>query len=84
MKSNLLLVILFFSMVCTFGQISFEKAYFIDNDNRKTECLIKNEDWKNNPTEFIYKPEGTDLSVKATIASIKEFGIYKFPKKGQS
>lgn len=78
MKFNFFLFILFLSTVHTFGQISFEKGYFIDSDNRKTDCLIKNDDWKNNPTEFIYKVAGSDLPEKATIDTIKEFGIYNF------
>ena len=37
------------------AQISFEKGYYIDNSNQKVDCLIKNVDWKNNPTSFEYK-----------------------------
>lgn len=37
------------------AQIRFEPGYFIDTANQKTECFIKNVDWKNNPTRFDYK-----------------------------
>ena len=64
----------------SFGQISYEKGYFIDNDNRETKCLIKDSDWRNNPTEFINKLEDSGLPEKGNIASVKEFGIYGFSK----
>lgn len=58
-----------------YSQISFEKGYYIDNANQKTNCLIKNLDWKNNPTEFEYKLSENGESKKLTIRTIKEFGI---------
>jgi hypothetical protein len=80
MKSILFLFILLLFAACSFSQISYEKGYFITNDNRKTDCLIKNDDWKNNPTEFLFKAANSDMTEKAAIASIKEFGIYNFSK----
>ena len=47
-----------------FAQISFEKGYFINNANQKTNCLIKNQDWKDNPTEFEYKLDENSESIK--------------------
>lgn len=38
-----------------FSQINFEKGFFIKNSNEKIECLIKNNDWNKNPTDFEYK-----------------------------
>lgn len=58
------------------AQVSFEEGYYIDNDNREIQCLIKNMDWKNNPTEFEYKISKEDNSKKTTIEKVKEFGIY--------
>lgn len=77
MKKGLLLFFLttIFGFNC-YSQISYEKGYFIDNSNQKTDCLIKNIDWKDNPINFKYKLT-IDGSVKnANIKSIKEFGIY--------
>ena len=37
------------------AQTKFEKGYFVDNSGQRTEVLIKNLDWKNNPTEFEFK-----------------------------
>ena len=58
-----------FTLNC-YSQISFENGYFIDNDNQKINCLIKNLDWENNPTKFKYKlSENNELNTK-TIKSV--------------
>lgn len=72
-------LILFFALT-TQAQITYEKGYFINNNNTKTACLIKNLDWKNNPTEFEYKLEETGNSKKQNINDIKEFGVYSISK----
>jgi len=59
-----------------YGQISFQKGYFIDNEDQKVDCLIKNVDWESNPDGFLFKRSGDEESQKATIETIKEFGIY--------
>jgi hypothetical protein len=38
-----------------YSQISFENGYFVNEANKRIECLIKNIDWKDNPTDFKYK-----------------------------
>jgi hypothetical protein len=80
MKNKLL--ILFVSILSTYcySQISYEKGYYIDNKNKKINCLIKNLDWKNNPTEFEYKLTEQDEPKKNNIASIQEFGIENISK----
>ena len=80
MKSKLLLFIIFFISITTNAQIIFEKGYFINNNNQKTECLIKNLDWRKNPTDFKYKLSQNDLAKVATISSVKEFGVYNYSK----
>ena len=64
----------------TFGQISFEKGYFINNDNQRVECLIKNMDWKNNPSEFDYKLTADGSAEKGSLANIKELGVTGFSR----
>jgi len=60
----------------THAQIEFEKGYFIDNSGTKTECFIKNMDWRNNPKTFEYKINNQDTeSLTGTIPAIQEFGI---------
>ncbi len=76
MKNTILVFAL--SIICVFksySQIIFEKGYFIDNSNQRIECLIKNVDWKNNPTQFKYKLSPNDKPKTLTIDSAKEFGI---------
>jgi len=80
MKSKLLLFIIFFISITTNAQIIFEKGYYINNNNQKTECLIKNLDWRKNPTDFKYKLSQNDLAKVATISSVKEFGVYNYSK----
>lgn len=58
-----------------YAQITFEKGYFINNAGERTEVLIKNLDWKNNPTEFEYKIDGSSDVKKENIKNIQEFGI---------
>ena len=78
-KQLLFLVTTILSFNC-YSQITFEKGYYIDNTNQKTNCLIKNIDWKNNPTEFEYKLSENSDSKKGSIKSIKEFSINNFSK----
>lgn len=80
MKKQLLFLLAIILSFNCYSQISFDKGYYIDNSNKKTNCLIENIDWKNNPTEFEYKLSENSESKKATIKSIKEFGIDNFSK----
>ena len=80
MKKKLLTLLTIILSFNCYSQISYEKGYFIDNNNQKTNCLIKNIDWKNNPTEFKYKLTENSETKKATIKSIKEYGIDNISK----
>lgn len=74
LKYVTLLSLILFS-VNIFAQISFEKGYFINNQNEKIECFIKNVDWKNNPTKFKYKLTENAPPQTASVEAVKEFGI---------
>jgi hypothetical protein len=81
MKRHLVFLALFtMYSVQSFSQIQFENGYFINESGQKIECLIKNVDWKNNPTEFEYKMSEDAAVQKASISTVKEFGINGFPK----
>jgi hypothetical protein len=54
MKKLFLLIILTQISLNCYSQINFEKGYFYNNENKKIECLIKNNDWLNNPTQIKY------------------------------
>lgn len=76
MKTKLFLLITTLLTLPTIAQITFEKGYYINNSNQKIECLIKNIDWENNPTSFEYVLTENSEPTEATIATVKEFGIY--------
>jgi|SRR5690554_314776 len=80
MKKHLLILLALILCLNSYSQISFEKGYYINNANQKTECLIKNVDWKNNPTEFEYRLSESSEANKATISSVQEFGVYNISK----
>lgn len=59
----------------SFAQIKYEPGYFIDNEGLKTDCLIKNYDWKNNPVEIEFKLDASQASTIAPISSVSMFEI---------
>ena len=75
MKKQLVFILTAILSLNCYSQISFEKGYFVDNNNQKTTCLIKNIDWANNPTEFEYKLSKNNETKKLTIKLVKEFGV---------
>ncbi len=79
MKKLISFAILIASFNC-YAQITFEKGYFITNSGERVECLIKNIDWRNNPSEIIYKLNDNSLKKHHTIKNIKEFGVYNTSK----
>jgi len=58
-----------------YSQINFENGYFINNSGEKIDCIIKNRDWKDNPSEFEYKLSEKSEIKSTTIQDVKEFGI---------
>ena len=79
MKKIILLFVLFFSLTIS-AQIKFEKAYFIDNNDNRVECLIKNADWKNNPDFFNYKLSEESEIKTGSVKEVKVFEIYNQSK----
>ena len=78
-KLKLLILILSIAGKC-FGQVIFEKGYFINNDGLKTECLIKNKDWGKNPKDFKYKLSNDGEVKNAEIKDVKEFSVTDYSK----
>lgn len=72
----MLLLVTFLS----FAQNKFEQGYYIDNSGVKTECFIKNYDWKNNPISIETKNSSDDKTKTKTLEEIKEFGIFNKSK----
>ncbi|MBQ0907956.1 porin family protein [Flavobacterium sp. F-328] len=75
MKKHFLMLLIGFLSINSFAQVVFEKGYYINNKDQRIECLILNEDWKNNPTEFEYKLNENSEPTKGTLSQVKEFGI---------
>lgn len=73
--SKILFLVFSFIPIVVKGQIDFEEGYFIKNSGNRVDCLIKNLDWRNNPTGFRYKVTEESEIQTATIENIKEFGI---------
>jgi len=79
MKKTIALLVLLFPLL-TIAQITFQQGYFIQN-GVKTECLIKNQAWKNNPVSIEYKINEADAPKMKTIREISEFSVndaYKY------
>jgi hypothetical protein len=68
------ITILFFSITGT-AQNVFNAGYFVNEDNLKINCLLRNENWRNNPTEFEYKLAIDSEVLTADIRNTYEFGI---------
>ena len=80
MKKILVFVAIILFSLNNYSQISFEKGYFITNLGERINCLIKNSDWRNNPTEFKYKlSEDAEIKTR-TIKDIVEFGLNSYSK----
>lgn len=80
MKRQLLVLLTTILSFNCYSQITFEEGYYIDNTNQKINCLIKNIDWANNPTEFQYKLSANSEPITQTLSSVKEFGINNVSK----
>ncbi len=75
MSRILFFTLLFYSMGLM-AQIRFEPGYLIDNSGAKTELLIRNVDWKNNPDRIETKLTAEAETVVKSIVDITEFGIH--------
>jgi len=83
MKKLIIVLLLLSNLI--YAQINYEKGYFIDNNNNKVECFIKNEDKSSNPTSFYYKNSlgNGETEIFKSIENVKEFSIddyYKFER----
>ena len=64
----------------SFAQITYEPGFFVDNNGQRHEVLIKNLDWRQNPTSFEFKTSKNTDSQNGDIQNIKEFGVEGFSK----
>ncbi|MDF1694484.1 MAG: hypothetical protein P1U56_01540 [Saprospiraceae bacterium] len=59
-----------------FSQAKFESGYFINSDGEKLNCLIKNNDWKDNPERIEFKLDSVGAIQSVSTNAISEFSIY--------
>lgn len=74
MKLNLTALLFLISLIA-YSQTEFQKGYFIKSNGDRVDCLIKNEDWKNNPTQFEYKLNENSETLSGNIAQVEEFQV---------
>ncbi|MBO6184839.1 MAG: hypothetical protein J6O88_09140 [Chryseobacterium sp.] len=58
-----------------YSQVVFEEGYIINKEGEKTVCLIKNYEWKSNPSQLEYKIEGNNSINTIQTSKIKEFSV---------
>lgn len=75
MEKTLFYIIIFLVSTNCFCQITYDQGYIIDNNSNKIDYLIKNINWKNNPSTIEFKTSETALSQRADLSTIKEFGV---------
>lgn len=75
MKKVITLLACFVIYMQLYSQVTFEKGYFIDISGLKTDCLIKNMEWRYNPTHFRYRLLPDSEIQEANIDNVKEFGV---------
>ncbi|SEA21801.1 porin family protein [Bizionia paragorgiae] len=75
MKNQLLFLLTLFVCFNCYSQVLFKPGYYVDRNNKKTTCLIKNTNWRNNPTEFEYKLSENEEPKIGKVALINEFGV---------
>src|SRR6218665_328749 len=76
MKQSLLLLMVLIGMPNIFSQnSSFEKGYFIDASNKKTECLIRNKSWDYNPQSIDYKLDENSKTETLLFPGFNEFAV---------
>lgn len=67
----------FLLSLSTYAQVTFMKGNFINSQNVKIECLIKNYDWNNFPIELEYKLNENNVVERIYAAQLNSFYIYE-------
>lgn len=75
MKKISLVLLLILTSVGAFAQIRYEKGYVIRENESTNDVFIKNEGWKNNPSEISAKTSEESEPFVLKITEIREFGI---------
>ena len=79
-KCQFLLIILLLQAGACIAQISFQAGHYIAEDDKQLNGLIKNQDWRFNPSYIEFKPSGESETSQVDIEEIREFVIYDASK----
>lgn len=74
MRIFILFTLMALNYLC-YAQVNYEPGYFITNSNERINCLIRNNDWINNPEKFQYKILEESTPQTAELKDVKEFGV---------
>jgi len=68
-------IVLSCAFLQVFGQVEYEKGYFINNDGVRSDCFIKNSDWFGSPDKIRYKNSESSEPVSLNVSEVKELGV---------
>lgn len=74
-KHILFFIICLIQIKPIYSQINFKDGYFINEENQKINCLIKDLGWGSNPQSVEYKISQNGKIETADLDTVKEFGI---------
>lgn len=75
MKQLFVLTLFFIISSPNWAQIIYKPGFFISTNGERIECLIKDEGWKNNPTNFQYRLTEGAAEQTASLNDVLSFGI---------
>ncbi|MEH6765770.1 MAG: outer membrane beta-barrel protein [Aequorivita antarctica] len=75
MKYSFLSFLLLFCFALGTAQVNYEAAYYINNSGETVTGFIKNEGWKNNPSQIEFKKSNAAEGELLKIDAVSEFGI---------
>lgn len=72
---NFFYAALFLSSSLFYSQVKFEQGYIINQKGEKIDGLIKNYDWRNNPTAIEFKQNENDKTENLQTINLNEFSV---------
>ncbi len=57
------------------SQNLFKPGYIVNNEGVRTECLIRDQGWKNNPVSFDYKSTQDGETLTGNLTNVQEFAV---------
>ena len=78
-RLSIILLLYFITNLC-FSQTEFQEGYYVNRENQKIACFIKNEDWRNNPSEIQIRTNPQASVQTVTMDDILSFEIFENAK----